>query len=198
MRTVTGLLCTAVILASCGGGETTLTEYVSQVNEAAERAGETAAELISEGVLGAEVTPGQLQAGIERGLQEIRIPLQESVDAIDPPDQVAALHERLWSWHAGFIDIEQALAERVGETTDTAEGWSALSNSPEMVSYRSSVAEGKQLCVGFQADLDATEQRGAFEDAPWIPGQLKEVVTAALGCNWFPDDPESIYLYPPP
>ena len=198
MRTVVAALCTALVLASCGGDDLTLTEYVDLINDAADRAGQTAAELISAGVLGDDVTPQQLQAGMERGLREIRKPLQESVDAVDPPDQIADLHELLWSWHADFIEIEETLAVRVGETADTAEGWTSLSDSPEMARYRSALAEGKQLCVDFQADLDATESRGAFDDTPWIPGELKEVVTAALGCQWFPEDPQSIYRYPLP
>jgi len=198
MRTVIAALCTALVLAACGGDDLTLTEYVDLINDAAGRAGETAARLISEGVVGDDVTPQQLQAGMERGLREIRIPLQESVDAIDPPDQIADVHELLWSWHADFIDVEEALAARAGAAADTEEGWTALSDSPEMARYRRSLAEGKQVCVDFQADLDATEVRGAFEDTPWIPGELKEVVTAALGCQWFPDDPESVYRYPLP
>ena len=173
MKTLVALLCMALVLASCGGRDLTLTEYVSEINEAAERAGQTAARLTSEGVLGGDVSPQQLQTGLRTGLREIRIPLQETVDGIEPPDQVADLHELLWSWHADFIEIEQALAERVGTTADTEEGWTALSDSQEMVRYRNSVAEGKQVCIDFQADLDATEERGAFEDAPWIPGELK-------------------------
>lgn len=191
-------LALALALSACGGGEITLTEYVDLINAAAEEAGQRALQLTSEGVLGDDVNPQQLQAGLERGLEEIRIPLQESVDAIDPPEQVAELHSLLWTWHADFIAIETLLAERVGETPDTAEGWTALSDSPEMAAYRASVAEGKEVCVDFQARLDATAARGDFEDVAWLPNELSEVVAAALGCNWFPDDPETIYLYPPP
>ncbi len=191
-------LCLAIALTACGRGEITLTEYVDQINAAAEQAGQRALQLSAEGVLGADVTPQQLQAGLERGLEEIRIPLQESVDAIEPPDQVADLHSLLWSWHAEFIVIETALAERVGDTPDTGDGWTALSDSPEMVAYRRSVAEGKQVCVDFQAQLDATAARGEFEDVAWLPSELSEVVAAALGCSWFPDDPDGIYRYPPP
>ena len=117
---------------------------------------------------------------------------------IEPPEQVVELHTLLWSWHAEFIAIETALAERIGETPDTAAGWTSLSDSTEMASYRASIAEGKQVCLDFQAQLDETEARGAFEDVPWLPGELSEVVNAALGCEWFPEDPESVYLYPPP
>ena len=67
-----------------------------------------------------------------------------------------------------------------------------------MVAYRESVAAGKQVCVDFQRELDDTAIRDEFKDVPWLPGELKEVVVAALGCQWFPDDPTTIYQYPPP
>ena len=34
-----------------------------------------------------------------------------------------------------------------------------------------------------QAKLDATAARGAYADTPWVPGELKEVVDAFLGCD---------------
>lgn len=106
------------------------------------------------------------------------------------------MHTLLWSWHADFIHVETTLAARVGATADTEEGWTTLSGSPEVAAYRASIAEGKQVCIDFQAQLDATEERGAFEDVPWLPSELSEVVNASLGCEWFPDDPQSVYRYP--
>jgi hypothetical protein len=67
-----------------------------------------------------------------------------------------------------------------------------------MASYRAAVAEGKQVCDGFQAELDDIAALGVFSDSPWMPGELRGVVEAALGCQWFPEHPEDIYRYPPP
>ncbi len=50
-----------------------------------------------------------------------------------------------------------------------SEGWTALSQSSEMAAYRPALSEGKQICDGFQARLDATAAAGAFADTPWIP-----------------------------
>ena len=66
-----------------------------------------------------------------------------------------------------------------------------------MAAYREGIAEGKRICIEFQAELDATEERGVFADAPWIPVEMAEIVEAVLGCAWFPEDPESVYRYPP-
>jgi hypothetical protein len=188
-----------LLLCGCGGDgdEMSLTDYVDRVNAIAERASQQGAELIAEQAQVEDFTPQHLQAGLERGLREIRIPLQADADAIEPPEQVAELHHLMWGWHARFLPIEEALAARAATAADTAADWEALSDSPEMAAYRAAIAEGKQVCTDFQAKLDATADRGTFADTPWIPGEMKEVVEAVLGCAWFPENPEDVYRYPP-
>lgn len=195
-RSVPALLGIALLLGGCGGGEMSMTEYGERIDAAATEASQRAEELFADAVWTADATPRQLQGLLERGLLEIRIPLQESVDGIDPPAQIADLHDLMWDWHSDFISVEQALVARVGAAEDSVEGWTALSESPEVAAYRSAIAEGKQICDGFQARLDATAERGAFADTPWVPSEMKEVVEAALGCQWFPEDPENVYRYP--
>jgi hypothetical protein len=192
-------LCVPLLLWGCSGGEPSLTEYVERMNDVAGQASQRAGELFfTDAAEVTDFTPQMVAASLETGLREIRIPLQEAVDAIEPPDQLADLHHRMWDWHAEFIAIEEALAARVATTEDTEAGWEGLSDSPEMGAYRASIAEGKQLCTDLQADLDATSERGDFADTPWLPGEMKEVVSAALGCEWFPERPEDVYRYPPP
>ncbi len=197
-RSVLVALCVTLLFGGCGGGEMSLTEYVERINAVAEQASQKGAELLSEASQITDFTPQILQAGLERGLREIRIPLQEGVDAIEPPDQVADLHYLLWNWHAGFISVEEALAARAGIAEHTEAGWEALSESPEMAAYRAAIGEGKDLCDGFQAKLDTTAERGVFADVPWLPSELTEIVEAALGCEWFPENPEDVHRYPPP
>lgn len=192
------LLAFAVGLAACGGGELSLTEYLERIDDAATLAGERGDALLADAAGTVDPTPQQLLSGLKRGLSEVRIPLQEAVDELSPPDQLADLHDLMWDWHRDFITVEQAVAARVGTTDDTAAGWEALSESPEMKAYRSSIAEGKRLCIGFQAELDAISDIGGFADAPWMPGELRGVIETALGCRFFPDRPEDIYRYPPP
>jgi hypothetical protein len=196
-RSVPVLLGIVLLLGGCGGGEMSMTEYGERIDALAAEAGQRAEELFADAPPITDVTPRMLQAGLERGLLEIRIPLQEAVDGIDPPAQIADLHDLMWDWHSDFISVEEALGARMGEAEDSDEGWTALSESPEMAAYRSAIAEGKQICDGFQARLDATAAGGAFADTPWIPSEMKEVVEAALGCQWFPEDPEEVYRYPP-
>jgi hypothetical protein len=197
-RSVSLVLCSTLLLGACGGGEVSLTEYVDQINAIAIEAGEKGAALIAAGESVEDFTPEHLRAGLERGLTEIRVPLQAAADVMEPPDQIADLHDRMWDWHGRFIVVEEALAERAGVAEDSDAGWRALSDSPEMAAYRTAIGQGKRLCTDLQAELDATSERGVYADNPWLPPRMKEVVNAVLGCEWFPEDPENVYRYPPP
>ena len=44
--------------------------------------------------------------------------------------------------------------------------------------------------------LDRTEVLEAFEDTPWVPSDLKEVVDAALGCIDLTIDPSELFRPP--
>ena len=66
-----------------------------------------------------------------------------------------------------------------------------------MAAYRTAVTAAKQTCIDFQTELDATAARGIFADTPWIPGELKEVVVAVLGCASWAEHPEEMFRPPP-
>ena len=189
-------LCVAVLFG-CGGNEMSMAEYIERTNVIAERAGRQGEVLIAEGEAIEDFTPQHVESWVERGLAEIRIPLQEAADAIEPPERVADLHHLLWDWHAELIAIEEALAVRAGSAGDSVAGWTSLSDSSEMAAYRKTLAEGKQLCLDFQAELDDAVERGVFADTSWIPGEMEEAVEAVLGCSWYPDNPDDVYRYPP-
>jgi hypothetical protein len=190
-------ICFAVLLAGCSGGGISLTEYVDQLNAIELQASQQGDTLANQAEQTDDFTPKDLQAILE-GARVIRIDVKEATDGIDPPKQVADVHNLVFDWHTRFIFIEEALASRAGIAADTAFDWEKLSNSPEMEAYRAAIAEGKQACTDLQAKLDATEERGAFADVPWIPNEMQEVVERLLGCVWFPEHPENVYRYPPP
>jgi len=108
-RSVPALLSIALLLGGCGGGEMSMTEYGERLDAAATEASQRAEGLFADAVWTADATPRQLEALLERGLREIRIPLQETVDGIDPPAQITDLHDLMWDWHSDFISVEEAL-----------------------------------------------------------------------------------------
>lgn len=199
MRRVWAGALLVLMVAACGGGEMSMTEYVEHLNTIMSRANQQGEALVAGGqgkVLFAEgdqlsnFTPQDLQAVLER-VGEIEIEVREATDAIEPPEQVASLHNLLFDTR--FASAREALATRAGTALD----WEELSETPEMAAYRMAVTADRQSCIEFQTQLDATATRGVFADTPWIPGELKEVVDAVLGCNTWPEHPDDMFRPPP-
>jgi hypothetical protein len=63
-----------------------------------------------------------------------------------------------------------------------------------MEAYRAALAKDKRECDETEAELNAiAEQREAFADTPWVPGELKGIFEAVLGCSGYPERPEDAY-----
>jgi hypothetical protein len=186
MRRVMAGIGVGFLLFGCGGGELSLTDYVDRLNAINGRTVPQAEVLISE--LERSTTPSDVNATMER-MVALRIDSVQTTEALDPPEQIADLHELFLGWEKRLLPIEEALATRAG----TVAGWEEFFESAEVVAYRAALVEGKQVCVEFQTRLDATAKRGVFADTPWIPGELSEVVEARLGCDLFPEEPENVF-----
>jgi len=188
-----------LVLAGCGvGSELSLTEYVDQLNVIVDQARHEYEVLVASpqgGVLVADgvdldnFTPQDLQSAFDQ-VREIEARVDEATAAIDPPDPVAELHHLFFDFDSEFISAQEALAVRAG----TAADWQELSDSTEMTAYRTALADDKQACIAAQSKVNAIgEQREAFADTPWIPGELKELFEVALGCDGYPEHPEDLY-----
>jgi hypothetical protein len=184
-RSITGIG-VGLLLFGCGGGGLSLTEYVDRLNVIDDRTVQQAEVLISE--LERSTTPKDVNATMEQ-MVALRIESVTATEVLDPPEQIADLHQLFLGWEKRLLPIEEALATRAG----TVAGWEEFFESDEVVAYRAALVEGKQVCVEFQTRLDATARRGVFADTPWIPGALSEVVSARLGCDLFPEEPENVF-----
>jgi hypothetical protein len=181
---------TVIVVASgCGGGDMSLSEYVDEMNAIGARIAQQSEVVFAEAEQIA--TPSDVNAMMER-VQPLRIEVLEGFEGLDPPAQVADLHRLISDWMAKIISVEEALAARANAVA----GWEEFSQSNEMTAYRAALAEGKTVCADFQAKLDATAARDVFADMPWIPGELKEVVNATLGCESFPENPGAVFRQP--
>jgi hypothetical protein len=191
----------ALLISACGGGEMTLTEYVGSLNSIVEQARQQYVELAASsesGVLVAEqdqlseFTPQNLQAALVH-VRQIEARVDEATSAIDPPEQVAELHNLFFDFDSEFISAQEALAARAGSAVD----WNELSNTPEMAAYRMALAKDKQDCIDAQTHVNAIgEQREAFAETPWIPAELSEIFEVALGCDGYPERPQDVYRPP--
>jgi hypothetical protein len=113
-----------------------------------------------------------------------RIKVEELYRQIDPPDEITDLHDLLVDWLISSRQADEALAARVG----TVGSWDEFLQSAEYRTFEATLIGGEVVCREFQAELDATAARGVFADAPWIPGDLKDVADAVIGCGAIPED----------
>lgn len=197
-RFVTSIVCVALLTSGCGGGELSLPEYVEELNAIVDRARQQyealiatpqGAVLVAEGAQLANFTPQDLQAAFEQ-LKTVELEVQEATEAMEPPEQIADLHNFFFDFDDdSFVSAQDVLATRAG----TAADWEELSATPEMAAYRTALAADKETCNDFEAELDATEQRGVFDETPWIPGELKELVALVIGCAGYPENPDDVY-----
>jgi hypothetical protein len=199
MRYVCASALVALTIAACGGGgELSITEYVASLNGAVDTArGEyeslvtspEGAVLLANGEQLAEYTPQDLQAAL-RAIRGIEASFEESIGEVQPPEEVAEIHNFWFDFDSNFIPAQEALEARAG----TAADWDELSKSPEMAAYRTALAEDKRVCAEFEAQLSTPEEeRESLTDVPWIPSEMKHIVNAVLGCEGYPEHPEDVY-----
>lgn len=190
--------CLAVVVASCGGGDQSLADYTERVEVVVDRAAEQYRTLVSSPdgrvlVAGPDELTGFTTQSLQDALEQVRrieAEVEESIAAIDPPEPVAELHRLFFDFGDGFISAQEALAARAGITAD----WYELSESPEMIEYRSALAADKERCASFEDRLNAiADQREGLAETPWLPNELKETFEAFLGCDGYPEHPLDVF-----
>jgi hypothetical protein len=102
----------------------------------------------------------------------------------DPPGEIADLHGLLVEWLTRLADVDAALLARIA----TVGSWNEFLQSAEYRTFEETLLGGAEVCNEFQAELNATAARGVFADTPWIPGDLKQVADAVIGCDAIPED----------
>lgn len=180
LRSVLILALLVIVPSSCdGNNRLSLTDYVERVNTMAADGRAQAERLYLDYEALTAPAVDDLATMLDQVLA-IRVAVQkEFVDLGEPPDQIAELHAAIVDWQAAAIDVERALAARAGQVSS----WAELERSAELAAYNAKGAEGLVVCRELQEKLDATEARVVFADTPWIPGEMKEVVDAVLGCT---------------
>jgi hypothetical protein len=176
MRSALVVGCLTVMLVACGGGGLSLTEYAERLDVLALELG---------GLLDAGDI--QMSAGTPtlEDAQEVltsavaaRSGFQEGLTALDPPEGFADVHSDFVEVHSRIIAAQEAFASRAA----TAATLEELDQSTEAEAYRAIGTEAASLCQEFRARIDATADREVFADAPWIPGEMKEVVEVTFRC----------------
>ena len=101
--------------------------------------------------------------------------------ALEPPNELAELDAALRDWLDGLLAAEQQRADLVASIEDLDE-LARLWDGPATQAVLDAEGKGVLLCHAAQQEFDATGDRGALSETPWIPPEMREVVSVALGC----------------
>ncbi len=164
-----------LVIAACGGGTLSLTEY-------SERAQSLALVMFDEfDVLepqwASATTVEEGEEVLDRSVA-VRTDLQNGLTELNPPEAFADLHADLVELLGRILAAQEAWAARA----DTADTLDELRTSPEAIAYWDLDAQMGPLCLELQSRLDATAERAIFAEVPWIPDEMKEVVGLVMGC----------------
>ena len=176
-RLVVAVLVSGMALSGCGG-ELSLTEYAAELETAAAEMNARLDEL------DAEVSGSSDLEQVKRYANErvaARNAFVDILEGLDPPDEVSDLHDSAVGIIGRLTDAESALADYVNGL-DSAVDLDTVWSTPLGVAARSADEESIALCLAAQAEFDSTEERVGLAEVPWIPPELKEVVTVAFGC----------------
>ncbi len=179
MRSLVVATCVVLLVAACGG-EPTLSEYAEQVETHTTELFRTLDELTIEGTFEAP-TVEEIQA-VYRGVAAAFHRLRDGLEDVAAPEDLAELHTAALEMAGRLVDAGDALALRTEEVETEAE-MGQLFDGPEARAVESASQEIITFCLERQAEFDATADREAFADTPWIPPEMQEVVLVAFGCE---------------
>jgi hypothetical protein len=180
MRRIWAGACLVLVVAACGGGSLSLSEYAAQ--------GQAVVTVMEERVDALDAEWDSQPATVERARSywdrrlEARVEALAGFRALDPPDDIAEQAATGLDLFSKLIAAEEALAVRVAsfETVTEPEQWW---NTAEGRAVGGVEEEIDALCHVFQATYDATIERIRLSDVPWIPPEMKEIVQIDIGCQ---------------
>ena len=177
-----------VVVAACGGSSLSFSEYGDSLDEIRSTYEPQAEAAWVEYMQLPSPTMDDLEALFEREAA-VRIEIEDAFLGLEPPEEIADLHVLLVEWLTNLREADQALAARAGAVG----GWDKFSRSAEYRAYESTLIGGSGVCNDFQLQLDATAARGVFAETPWMPGDLKDMADAVIGCDTIPDSLDAAF-----
>ena len=180
LRRVWACACLILLAAACGGGSLTLSEYATQGGAVVTVMEEQIATLDAEW----DAQPPTVER--DRTYWEGRLAANaaalEGLQDLDPPSAISELHEQGMALFSKLVASEEALAVRVAsfETATEPEQWWSTEEGKAVGAVEEEIDE---LCQVFQAMYDATVERLALADVPWIPSEMQEAVQVDVGCQ---------------
>jgi hypothetical protein len=180
LRRVWAVVGLVLVTAACDGGSLSLSEYNVQ--------GMALVTVMEERIYTLDAEWESQTQTVERARSywvrrvEARVGTLEGFQGLDPPDEIAELHETGLDLFSRLTAAEETLAVRVASfetVTERDEWW----DTSEGRAVRAVDEEIDAFCHVFQAAYDATIERIVLSDVPWIPSEMKEVAQIDIGCR---------------
>ena len=173
-------LCVAVLVAGCGSDEVSLADYGAQLEDLVGSMNRRIDTLDAK----ERSEPSTLQSS--RDFWETKVAARREfiagMEAIEPPEDAAEMHTAAIGIVDRLATADEAVANLIG-TMETEQELTLLLQSPEYLATEAVDEEAVALCQAAQAEFDSTADREVFGDTPWIPSELREVVSVAFGCT---------------
>ena len=174
-----GTVCVLVVMAGCGGGSLTVTEYAQQAEELV---GEMVVDFATlDAAWEAEEPSVEGAARYWDGRLAVRREFLDGVRALDPPGAVIDQHMAALDVFSRITAADEALAVRAAGFETVTDHWQWV-DTPEGEAADALLAEVFAFCRASQAAYDSTEDREGLQDVPWVPSDVTEVVSVAFGC----------------
>ncbi len=169
-----------LVAAACGSESLSLSEYNEQ--------GMVLVMVMEEKIAALDTEWSANEPTVERARRywikrmEARDEALEGLEALEAPEELGDLLGHGLDLFVGQIEAERALAARVisYETVSGPDDWWS---TPEGETVFALDEEINDFCRIVQARYDATLERAAFSDVPWIPSDMKEWVQIDIGCR---------------
>ena len=180
MRTLLLALCLVLLVVGCGNGELSMDDYATQLEDLVATMNQRVDILDAE----REAETATLQSSREFWESKVaaRRDLIAGMQAIQPPEDAAEMHATAISIIERLATTDDGVAQLVA-SMETDEELGLLLESPEFLATETVDVEAIALCQAAQAEFDSTADREVFGEMPWIPSELREVVTVVFGCT---------------
>jgi len=166
----------AIVVAACGGGSMSETEYVENLNSLVVNAG---SRFEVAGVAFGQIedpTMEEYVAFVEQQLA-IEYDVRDIFDSLDPPDSIDDVNQIMVDTLGRII----AVAEELVAASDTVNSLEELESTPEFVEYHTVNADADSMCLDVQTKINDLSTTEAINN-PWI-ADLRMTVQAFLDCE---------------
>jgi hypothetical protein len=165
-----------VVLAACGGGSMSETDYVESLNALVVDAGSDLGASLAAYDQIADPTLDEFIAFVEQQLVH-EYEVRDRFETFDPPGSIDDVNQLMVDTLARIIVV----AEELVDVRNTVTSLEEIEQTPEFARYQDVNTAADSMCEDVQAKLNDLSDRPVI-DAPWLM-DLQRTVQAFLNCD---------------